>query len=1176
MTEDDLNKNNITDGIPLGREKNPIRLRDKQMELCRRLDQFYKNVLNKEGITPSESFRGAIYTMMPMHRRQNLDWMAQAAHSLREILYPFYKGRAIVKRGDAFIQYGSAGKVDQLDKKIGQYYAFLTDIAHHNLNGASANPIVNGSKKNPVLITDQVFEYVVAGFEDVLFNVLRRQIDAHIEIDEYIRKESKNSEILQQLININYDACRYFYSKVDEKWLDWLWKSGFLEVIKEKLEDPTQYSFRSPELDYLAKVAVKVPERVVDIMLTVVISAKHFNPEVVDRFLWICQSLPAEQLIRIVPKIRDEKWVVLMEKFNRWGFEYEKMMEILANAKHYTSLLILAEAILEVRAKEDISKKGIGIIPDNPFYFSDLRKTKVFEHLVAVDDAHVEPAFALLTHVMGNIVRLGKTEKNSIFDINDKHCLFDVDFFTIGMGDERNISYRDDIRALAAVIKTLVKRLIGSKCADANAAKLLYETHIKPLPNSQSVWRLKLFTISLCPDVFRDELRAAFFKIFDYEKPWPLISGAEYEWTLKKGFSVLPAEDREVYVSRVLSYFGDEDNEVWQKNSGWCLLSSAFVGLTDKEKECAREVFGRELDPNYQPKASIGDFRAGFVSAKAPIDQEALSRMSIPDIVEKLKKDWAPEKLRKQDKEQDFLKPLNAEGMSNVLKTDIVNRLKNYISNAFLFFDRDHLDSHYTYAFLMGVYDVLHEKKYPANTDWSGLFKLFAEIVDSAKAREFIPGVHEREIYDTWLVGWDGVHNVMADVLQELLKGNGDQPVIDFSSFRSALLRILNYLLIYPDPEPETELKKVDTIERDPQTGVERHTGSDPFTAAINSARGRAFQVFVYFTEKDGLSLPKNTMPKLSADVKELYKKCLDAEKTQAVMCLFGHYLAFFYYRDRDWISGIVPQIFPGDPTKNDLYLAAWEGYLTGSLYKELFEELSDYYRRAIILDPAQYTPRRYFKDLDKGLATHLALAFIHFSNFDFNSDLFKLFWKTKNAKRYKEFISFIGRSCISRDNARKLIENHNIDIEKLKKFWNWALKNCPDTESIAGFSFWIEAERNVFDPVWLGEHVRMTLEKTGGKVEWDYGMMQSLAIMAESAPDNTLKILKLYLLGTKGLFSHRPLFYMDDELMGIFKTLYNNPVTKEGTCRLINELLPIGSGQFWKLKDVINKTSIK
>ncbi|GAI96316.1 unnamed protein product, partial [marine sediment metagenome] len=262
-----------------------------------------------------------------------------------------------------------------------------------------------------------------------------------------------------------------------------------------------------------------------------------------------------------------------------------------------------------------------------------------------------------------------------------------------------------------------------------------------------------------------DELRSAFFKIFDYEKPWLLISGAEYEWALKKGFSSLCTEDREVYVSRVLSFFGDKNRDEWGKNSGWRLLSSAIDGLTDKEKEKALEVFGQELDPFYQPKASKGDSRFGFVSAKAPIDQEALSKMSVPEITNKLKNDWAPKQLRKQDREQDFLHPLNAEGMGNVLKTDIRIRFQNYISNASLFFDRDHLDSHYTYSFFMGIFDVLREKKYPVNTDWSGLFKLFAKIVYSAKKHEFISGVREREISDTWLVGWDGIHDAMADVL---------------------------------------------------------------------------------------------------------------------------------------------------------------------------------------------------------------------------------------------------------------------------------------------------------------------------------------------------------------------------------------------------------------------------
>jgi len=1051
-------------GIPISQQE-PLSLSEPQKWICRHLDALNRVEKFCPGATPSELFKGALQTMRPENRKINPDWMAQSAHSLRELLYGVRQGKSsktkiawsslksfFMKKKS--VEYGSRRErlsgilrvyqeesvAAELARQLNNLHLIFTNIAHHSSDSRKEKDIKRRLKYLGIavpklsIIDERSFEKLVNLLESVWAQSIPRQLKLHKRIDTIINTPSERVDkgVLSLLLSFNPDARMYFYSVADDGWLDWLWKNGFIDVSKEKAKDPSPYNYRSPELDYLVKVADKVPEKVVDIMLAVTISPQHFNHEVIDGFLWICQSLPAKQLARIVPKIRDEKWVLLMEKYNRWGFEYEKLMDILVNAKHYSSLLILAEAVLEVRAKEATSKKGSGIMLDSPFCFRDLRETKVFNYLAGVDDAHVEPALALATRVMGNIVRLGIVVANDIYEFNDGYLLADVDLFTTELGKIRQIYYRADIHELAAATKKLVQKSMGTKCDDVAAVRRSYETHIKALPNSQLIWRFKLFAMSLCPDVFKEELRAAFFKIFDYQEPWELISGAEYKWALKKGFSTLSAEDREAYVLRVISCFGDEDKEMWQKNLGWCLLSSAYAGLTQDEIGRAQEVFGRELDASYQPKASMGGFKAGYVSAKAPIDQEALSRMSIPEITEKLKTEWAPEQLRKQDKDQDFLKPLSAEGMSTVLKADIVNRLKDYLANASLFFDRDHLDLHYTYAYLTGIYDVLREKKYPTKTDWSGLFKLLAGIVNSTMKHEFDHSTRERELGDAWLVGWDSVHISMADVLQELLKGNGDQPLMDFSSFRSALLEILGYLLLYPDPEPEMELKKIDEIERDPQTGAERHTGSDPFTAAINSVRGRAFQVFVNFAERDGLSLPENTMPKLSVDVKELYIKCLNAEKTQAIMFLFGHYLFIFYYRDRDWTRDIMPQIFRADTKRNELYLAAWEGYLTGDLYQELFEELADYYRRAIIMDSAQYTPRKYFTDLDKGLGTHIALAFAHYASFEFSSQLFRLFWEINNPKRHKEFISFIGRSCISRENAVEWIKTNKINIEKI------------------------------------------------------------------------------------------------------------------------------------------------
>ena len=176
-------------------------------------------------------------------------------------------------------------------------------------------------------------------------------------------------ERVRKLINLNFDARQYFFSKVDERWLDWLWDNGFFEPIKKKAEDPTKYGYKMPDLIYLVRISEKYPQRVAEIILDkdVAASKDNFNPEVVDRFLYISSTLPASELSRVVTKIRKENWVSLMSIFNHWGFEYEKMLKELANAKDYEGLLVLSEAILSVKQK---SEDDIQSISYNSFYIN--------------------------------------------------------------------------------------------------------------------------------------------------------------------------------------------------------------------------------------------------------------------------------------------------------------------------------------------------------------------------------------------------------------------------------------------------------------------------------------------------------------------------------------------------------------------------------------------------------------------------------------------------------------------------------------------------------------------------------------------------------------------------------------------------------------------------------------
>ena len=184
------------------------------------------------------------------------------------------------------------------------------------------------------------------------------QIELHKKIDALISMgpAGVGKEEVSTLISTNKDVLQYFFTKADERWLDWLWKNGFLDVIKQRAEDPTRYGgHRFPELDYLVKVSVKNPRKVVDIMLEVPVSKDNFNPAVIDRFLWICSTLLAGELARMISVIRNKKWIPLMGVFNQWGFEYEKMLETLTDANDHENILVLAEAILTVRPEKEVS-----------------------------------------------------------------------------------------------------------------------------------------------------------------------------------------------------------------------------------------------------------------------------------------------------------------------------------------------------------------------------------------------------------------------------------------------------------------------------------------------------------------------------------------------------------------------------------------------------------------------------------------------------------------------------------------------------------------------------------------------------------------------------------------------------------------------------------------------------
>ena len=1137
-------------------------------DLCELIDEFYRGYPKRQPRQkPSDLIKGILYAMRK-EGRANPDWISHAAHSAREILYPLISVEIsednLIKlfREYATRRSGSSSISNQefIDTfvELDTIYGKLSDLAHH---GTAPKTL---TAKEFAKFTDRDFEELIKQYIEILAHALRmQQVYVHTVIDEIVQDRRKKD--LKFILDLNLDARQYFYTRADEWWLDFLWHEGFLDVIKKGANEPNVYEHVTSELSYLERIAEHRPAKVVNmIMLNVPITADTFNPEVVYRFLRICRALPADQLARVVDKMRCERWVPLLDTvYKQSGFEYEEMLKTLADAKDFESFLILAEVVLTVRAREEL--EGAARFNDTPFYFEYLSHTQIFALLADANAEYGERVLGLTTRKLAEIMA-----------VSDQFLLLEVDFFTLEPG--QSDGWQEDVRELAAASKALAVRLIGDRCAESGDVRRIYMDHLARLPDSRVIRRLRLFVLSLCPKAFREELKQAYFSLFEEENYYDemdgfyfVMSGAEYLKALRTGFSVLSASDKRDFVLRTMATFRQTADV---RYNGSPLLSVILPFLNEKPalKRKAEEA-GFQLDPDYEPRPSInwGDGELNTITPQAPISQGEFGQLPIAEIANRLRHAWTPAELHAQNSEDDFYNPLNAEGVGDLLKNDISGRLREYVENAGLFFERGGLDPHYTYAFLMGVQEALKKDRAAAShVDLGGVIELITSIENSGTKEPFEGGLREPGWYDLWLANWDAVHSAVADVLRELLTDRDGLTPIDLGRYRVRMMELSEYLLSCPDPFPADEQGETSS------SGDRDYSVNQLHQLAINSTRGRAFKAFVQFFLQDRRKFRPDEGIQISDDVKRLYARVLQKENSRALMFLFGYYLPFFYFSDRDWIRKLLPRIFSQEQAEEHLYTAAWGGILARDLYQEMFfdPEIQTLYRRGLELPDAADSPERQnYSEPGARLAQHLGHAFMHYKEFGLDHPLLEAFWNNDSPTQHAHFVNFIGRNFVYGGSSDQFFSDHPESKKRLVDFWDWLLKKDEKPGVYMEFGPWINLDKGLFEPTWLARRVRKTLKKADGVLYRDVELVKASPRLAQAAPEDTLKIAGLYLHegGVRGK-NQRVLWLWDSDNQWIeaLEILYRNPSTKVGTERLINRLVVEGGRAFWPLKRLL------
>ncbi len=131
-------------------------------------------------VSPSDMFRGAVYATRP-ECRTNPDWIAQAANSLREVLYPFYGPHAEgvpTNKQEILEKFGSVTVDEKAIQEMGRVYGRVEGLAHHG-----------NVKKNRVDYLNfkpEDFDVLLSEYEEVMMGVLTRHVDLHATVDTVV------------------------------------------------------------------------------------------------------------------------------------------------------------------------------------------------------------------------------------------------------------------------------------------------------------------------------------------------------------------------------------------------------------------------------------------------------------------------------------------------------------------------------------------------------------------------------------------------------------------------------------------------------------------------------------------------------------------------------------------------------------------------------------------------------------------------------------------------------------------------------------------------------------------------------------------------------------------------------------------------------------------------------
>ena len=286
----------------------------------------------------------------------------------------------------------------------------------------------------------------------------------------------------------------------------------------------------------------------------------------------------------------------------------------------------------------------------------------------------------------------------------------------------------------------------------------------------------------------------------------------------------------------------------------------------------------------------------------------------------------------------------------------------------------------------------------------------------------------------------------------------------------------------------------------------------DIWTVSINRTKPLAIRSVVKYVEwyRDS-SASKEFSLAMAPKAASLLDRHLsaDADPSLDVRLVYGEFLPFLIHVDSNWVAQRIERIFPEDPRLKPLRDVAWAAYLAGNpAYDATFDFLRSRYSSMIGEIGSDWLTGigHLLNDPDASLADHLMQLYWRGKITLEPGEPLDQFYRRAGDRLAAHLVEYVGRSM---SETKEPISGDILD--RLQRLWDLRLQRTKDTQhpdEMAAFGWWFNSGN--FEDKWAVDHLKQSLERSGGSMQPKLDPLGRLARLAEQYPTDVISCTEL------------------------------------------------------------------